>query len=433
MNSESSVSTALPDPGMPPSTAQPRRRRHWWIWAVVLALFGLLFYWVIAGNATNPVHKRIPESPVPVVTATAKTASLGVYLESIGTVTPVYTDSINAQATGVITAVHYRQGQFVHRGDPLIDIDPRPYAATLMEAQGNLERDLGLLAEARMDMKRYQLAWARNAIPRQTLDDQVKLVQQDEGTVKADQGTVAYDKVQLSYCHIVAPISGQVGLRLIDPGNLVTANSPTTLVVITQMKPITVIFTIAEDSLPEVLAHMRHGAKLVVQAWDRTDSQLIATGKLVSVDNQIDTTTGTIKLRARFRNLHEGLYPNQFVNVRLLVTTLQNQTTLPTSAIQHKGNQAYVFLLKPGPGPKWAGSNGSLTPDVVRAVKYHVIRTDVTTGVTDKGMTGVQGIHPGDLVADTSFQKLVNGSEIYISHVMIPNNQVTINGESSTP
>lgn len=433
MTSETSASTASPDPGLPTSATQPHRRRHRWIWAVVLILFGLLFYWVIAGRNMNPARKRIPESPIPVVTATAKTGSLAVYLESIGTVTPVYTASISAQVAGMVTAVHYREGQFVHKGDPLIDIDPRPYAATLMQARGTLERDQGLLAEARMDLSRYQVAWARNAIPRQTLDDQEKLVIQDEGLVKADQGAVDYDKVQLGFCHIVAPISGQVGLRLLDPGNLVTANSGTTLVVITQMHPITAIFTIAEDHLPEVLDHMHQGAPLIVEAWDRSDSHLIATGKLTSVDNQIDTTTGTIKLRAEFASPHDDLYPNQFVNTRLLVTTLKNQTILPTSSIQHNGNQAYVFLLQPGPGPKYAGNNGSLTAPVAQEVKYHVVMRNVTTGVTDHQVTGVQGIQPGDVVADTSFQRLVDGSDVYISHTIIPAQQTTINGESDTP
>ena len=187
---------------------------------------------------------------VPVTVATATKGSIGVYLDAIGTVTPIYTDSITAQVTGVITAVHYREGQTVHKGDPLIDIDARPYEAQLEQAQGTLDRDQNLLAEAQMDLKRYQDAWAKNAIPRQTLEDQEKVVLQDQGTVKNDQGTVQYDQVQVGFCHITSPIDGRVGLRLVDPGNLVTANSTTTLVVVTQIQPITVIFTLAEDSLP---------------------------------------------------------------------------------------------------------------------------------------------------------------------------------------
>lgn len=228
MTSEPSASIAPPDHQLPPpSTTPPRKRRHRWIWAAVLIAFGLLFYWVITQHqksqqaAMGRGRRGVGQGTVPVVPATAKTGSLGVYLNSIGTVTPVYMDWIAAQVTGVITAVHYREGQTVRKGDPLIDIDPRPYAAQLAQAQGTLERDQNLLAEARMDLSRYQTAWAKNAIPRQTLEDQEKLVLQDEGTVKNDEGVVQYDQVELGYCHIVSPITGRVGLRLVDPGNLV--------------------------------------------------------------------------------------------------------------------------------------------------------------------------------------------------------------------
>lgn len=383
------------------------------------------------------------------VAATAKTGSLGVYLSAIGTVTPVYTDSINAEVTGVVTAVHYREGEHVRKGDPLIDIDPRPYAATLEQAQGALERDQNLLAEAQMDYKRYQIAWAKNAIPRQTLDDQEKLVLQDQGTVRNDQGLVAYDKVQLEFCHIVSPITGRVGLRLVDPGNLVTANSTTTLVMVTQIQPITVIFPISEDNLPQVLAHVGHGAPLSVEAWDRSNAHQLATGHLISIDNQIDTTTGTVKLRAQFTNPHEELYPNQFVNTRLLVTTLQNQTVVPTSTIQHDGDVAFVFVLKPGPGRPHPNGNGAtgMAPGNARGrqagsavqgtgtprAQYHVVLTDVKTGVSDRGMTAVTGIQPGDIVANSSFEKLIDGSDVYISHSIIPETQTSINGENSAP
>ena len=239
---------------------------------------------------------------VPVTTATAKLGSIGVYLEAIGTVTPENTDSVTAQVTGVITTVHYRQGQTVHRGDPLIDIDARPYEAQVIEAEGALERDKNLLAQAQMDLERYQKAWARNAIPQQTLQDQEKLVLQDQGTVKVDEGTLRYNQVQVAYCHITSPIDGRVGLRLVDPGNLVTANATTALVVITQMQPMTVIFTLAQDSLGEVLAETRQGTKLQVAAWDRQMSKQLALGQLYTIDNQVDTATGTVKLRATFDN-----------------------------------------------------------------------------------------------------------------------------------
>jgi multidrug efflux system membrane fusion protein len=336
--------------------------------------------------------------PVAITAATATKGSIGVYLDAIGTVTPEYADYITAQVTGVITAVHYREGQSVRKGDPLIDIDPRPYAAQLAQAQGTLDRDQNLLAEAQMDLKRYQDAWAKNAIPRQTLEDQEKLVLQDQGTVQNDQGTVQYDQVEVGYCHITSPIDGRLGLRLVDPGNLVTANSTTPLVLVTQIQPITVIFTLAEDSLPEVQEQMRSGKALTVEAYDRTQQKLLEKGKLITIDNQIDSVTGTVKLRAQFNNPGELLFPNEFVNTRLLVKTLDNQTLIPSSAIQHNGATDFVFLIQ---------NNKA----VMRTVK---------SGISDQGNTAVTGIKPGDVVANSSFQKLTNGSPIVLSKVTIP-------------
>jgi len=252
MDPRSSASHEIParqSAGDAPPPVQ--KRRHRWVWAVVLILFGLLFYWVIqheqkSQTAAMAGGRRGGFGAVPVTTATARKGSINVYFDALGTVTPVYTAAITSQVTGVVTAVHYREGQMVEKGDPLIDIDPRPFEATLQQAQGILERDQNLLAQATMDLERYKVAWSKNAIPRQTLEDQEKIALQDQGTVKNDEGTVQYDQVQLGYCHIVAPIPGRVGLRLVDPGNLVTANSTTTLVVVTQMQPITVVYTLAE-------------------------------------------------------------------------------------------------------------------------------------------------------------------------------------------
>ncbi len=377
----------------------PKKRKHRWIWVVILLLFGLLFYWVLHQHYASQAvgGRRTFTGVVPVTEATARSGSIGVYLDAIGTVTPVYTDSITAEVTGVITAVHYREGQYVHKGDPLIDIDDRPYVAQLMEAEGALQRDQNLLAEAQMDLKRYQLAWAKNAIPRQTLDDQAKLVLQDEGVVKNDQGTVNYDKVQVSFCHITSPINGNVGLRLVDPGNLVTANSTTTLVVVTQMAPTTVVFTLAEDNLPEVLQQTRSGHRLTVEALDRTDEHELDAGRLVSMSNQIDTVTGTVQLRAEFPNAKGTLYPNQFVNARLLVNTLENQTLIPTTAIQHNGSVAFVYLIQNG----------------------KAVMRNVQAGVSNAGETAVTGINPGDVVANSSFQKLINGSPVSKSNFAI--------------
>lgn len=397
--------------------ASTKKRRHWWIWAIILLLFGLLFYWVIRQHSESQQAvarggggrggRFGANGPVPVTYATAKTGSIGVYLDAIGTVTSVYTDSITAQVTGVITEIHYREGQFVHKGDPLIDIDDRTYKAQLAQAQGTLERDQNLLAEAQMDLERYQTAWSKNAIPRQTLEDQEKLVLQDQGTVKNDQGVVQYDQVQVGFCHITSPISGHVGLRLVDPGNLVTANSTTTLAVVAQTSPITVIFTIAEDSLPQVLKQM-HGKALPVQAYDRNQQMLLGTGKLITIDNQIDTTTGTVKLRAEFDNAKGMLFPNQFVNTRLLVNTLDNQTLIPASTIQHNGSTDFVYVIK---NPNEKNATAAMTR--------------IKSGVSDKGNTAVTGIAPGTVVADSSFQKLVDKAQVYQSKVALPSSDDT--------
>lgn len=394
--------------GFPATNPNPDtrpRRRHFWVWVVILVPFGLLFYWVIhqhgkaqAATTGGGGRRGAVTGPVPVTTATAQKGSIGVYLNAIGTVTPIYTASITAQVTGVITAVHYREGQYVKKGDPLIDIDSRQYAAQVTQAQGLLERDKNLLAEAEMDLDRYKQAWAKNAIPRQTLEDQEKIVLQDQGTVKNDEGTVEYDQVQLSYCHITSPINGRVGIRLVDPGNLVTANSTTTLVVVTEVQPITVIFTIGEDNLPQVLKNTKGGKQLTVETYDRTQEQLLAKGKLSTIDNLINTTTGTVNLRAQFDNKDGALFANQFVNTRLLVTTLNDQVLIPSSAIQHNGSNDFVYLIKDNKA-------------TMQSVKV---------GQADQGNTAVQGINAGDVVANSSFEKLQSGSEITISKIKLP-------------
>ncbi len=382
------------------------------MWVIVLLLFGVAFYLVLrkkdnAAAKAGAAAGRRGFGTVTVTEATAKQGSIGIYLEAIGTVTPVYTASLTAQANGVVTGVHYREGQLVSKGEALIDIDPRQYQAQVTEAEGILERDTNILAQARMDLERYREAWARNAIPKQTLDDQEKIVLQDEGTVKNDQGTLDYDKVQLSYCHIVAPISGRVGLRLVDPGNVVTSGGTTVLVVITQINPITVIFTIPEDNLDQVQARMRKMKSLPVEALDRTQQTKIASGKLLTIDNQIDTTTGTVKLRASFENRTGALFPNQFVNTRLLVDTENGVTLIPSNAVQHNGEVAFVYAIENG------------TAKV----------SNVKTGVSDEGMTVVEGIPPGTVVATSSFEKLQDGVKTQLSETPIPGSAT----ESKTP
>jgi membrane fusion protein, multidrug efflux system len=383
-----------------PDRQLPARRSHGWIfWIIVLllaALIAIVLYVIHSNQEKAAAAQKARQGARGTVTATVATArkgDIGVYIDAIGTVTPVYTSTITAQASSVLTDVRYREGDHLNKGDALIEIDPRPYEAQLLEAQGALDRDNNLLGQAQMDLDRYREAWARNSINKQQLDDQEKLVLQDQGTVKNDQGVVDYDKVQLSYCHITSPITGRVGLRLVDPGNVVQANSTTPLAVITQMDPITVIFTIAEDSLPQVIARMRKTHTLPVEAWDREQTTELATGKLFTTDNLIDTTTGTLKLRASFDNKKGELFPNQFVNTRLLVNTETGVTLIPSAAVQHNGDTAFVYLIAAGKANQ---------------------RT-VTTGVTDSGMTAVTGVNPGDVVATSSFDKLQNGSPVTIS------------------
>jgi membrane fusion protein, multidrug efflux system len=394
----------------------PKKRRHWWIWAVILLAFGALFYWVIHQHVQSQQavagrggRRNAMAGPVPVTYATATKGSLGVYLNALGTVTPVYTDMVTPEVTGLVTAVHFREGEYVKKGDPLIDIDPRPYEAQLKEAQGTLVRDQNLLAEAQMDLKRYQDAWAKNAIPRQTLEDQEKLVLQDQGTVTNDEGTVEYDQVQVGFCHITSAIDGRVGLRLVDPGNVVTANSTTTLAVVAQTAPTTVIFILAEDSLPEVLQQMHAGKTLTVQAYDRNNQTLLDTGKLLTVDTLIDTQTGTVKARAQFSNAKGMLFPNQFVNTRLLVKTLDNLTLIPSSAIQHNGSADFVYVIQ---NPNVKG-------------KAVATMTNVKSGISDRGLTAVTGINPGTVVANSSFQKLVDKSPVFQSNVALPSSETT--------
>jgi multidrug efflux system membrane fusion protein len=362
-----------------------------WITVLLLLVFAAFVLW----RHHKEEKKPAPAKPkINISTATAQKGNIGVYLNEIGTVTPVFTDSITSQVTGTVIAVHFKEGQIVHKGDSLIDIDPRPFQATLLQAQGALERDQSLLAQAQMDYERYKIAWARNAIQKQLLDDQEKIVMQDEGTVKNDQGTVQYDQVQLSYCHITAPISGRVGLRLVDPGNLVQSSGTATLVVITQMQPITVIFTIPEDSLDPVLVRLKKKAKLAVDAFDRTAQTKIESGALLTVDNQIDTTTGTVKARSLFANKNSALFPNQFVNVRLLVNTLQGVTLVPASTVQQNGSASFVYVIQ----------------DNIAHMRT------VKTGVTDGGNTQVTGIGPGDVVANSSFDKLQDNIAVTASN-----------------
>ena len=402
INETSSLSPdyQLPDRDSAPEPPRRRNVKRIVVWSVSLLILVLVIVliWHHHESAKKAAEAaaaaRAKAAGITISTATAQKGDIGVYLEAIGTVTPVYTDSITSQVTGLVIAVHFNEGQMVKKGDPLIDIDPRPFRATLLQAQGALERDQNVLAQAEMDAQRYRDAWASKAIAKQILDDQEKLVLQERGTVKNDEGTVQYDQVQLDFCHITAPISGRMGLRLVDPGNVVQSSGTVTLAVITQMQPITVIFTIPEDSLGSVQAGMRKKAGLSTDAFDRTAQKKIASGKLLTLDNQIDTTTGTVKGRAVFDNKNIALFPNQFVNTRLLVDTLKGVTLIPASAIQQNGQASFVYVIQDN-----VAHQRSIKP-----------------GVTDSGNTQVDGINPGNVVANSGFDKLQDNSKVVVSN-----------------
>ena len=410
--------TLGPDHQLSPSS-DPEKPKHSkglraFVWILLLLFFAAGFFLVMRQHSSTtqnaPTGRRgAGGGSVAVTSVTAQKGSIGVYVDAIGTVTPVYTSSITSQVNGIVTAVHYMEGQMVRKGEPLIDIDPRPYQATLMQAQGVLERDQGLLAQAQMDLTRYQAAWARNAIQKQTLDDQEKQVQQVQGTVKNDQGTVQYDQIQVEFCHIVSPITGRVGLRLVDPGNVVQANGGTVLAVVTQIQPITVVFTVAEDTLGQIVPRLRQRAKLAVDALDRSGLKKLGSGTLLTLDNQIDTTTGTVKARAAFANKDSNLFPNQFVNTQLLVNTLVGATLIPTAAVQHNGQAAFVYVLE--------NNKAHLRP--------------INVGVVDGQTAQVTGINPGDVLATSSFDKLQDNAPISISGA--PGSSGTGTGGSGSP
>src|SRR5882757_4634502 len=360
---------------------------------VAILLLGLVLLHHFTQSPPQTTGGRVPQGDAAITAGQSRTGDMGIYVNALGTVTPTYTVTVYSQITGRVMEVHYREGQMVRKGEPLIDIDPRPYQATLTQAQGTLQHDEGLLAQARMDLQRYRDAYSRNAIAKQQLDDQVQTVVQYEGSVKADQGSVAYDKVQLEYCHIVAPIGGRVGLRLVDPGNTVFAGSGSTLIVITQLQPITVVFNVSEDDLPQVQAQLQADNKLTVDVFDRSDAHLIENGTLASLDNQVDTTTGTVRFRADCSNNQLALFPNQFVNARLLVRMLKGVTLVPTVAIQHNGTDDFVYLVK---------------PDNTVAVQ------NVTVLTTNDQDTAVQDLNAGVTIATTGFDRLENGAHVTV-------------------
>jgi multidrug efflux system membrane fusion protein len=334
-----------PRPAAPVRT--PLWRRALWLAVLVLVIAGIA-WWVHTRPAPQaPGGRSGAGAPMPVVAAAAQKGDINVQLNGLGTVTPLATVTVRTQISGQLMRVAFQEGQMVKQGDLLAEIDSRPYEQQLANAQGQLTRDQALLANARIDLQRYRVLVAQDSIPKQQLDTQDSLVHQLEGTVISDQSQVDTAKLNITYCHIIAPVSGRVGLRQVDAGNYVQANDTNGLVVLTQLQPITAVFTLPEDSVPAVMKQLNAGATLQAVAYDRSQTTKLATGKLATADNQIDTTTGTLKLKAQFDNTDSALFPNQFVNIQLRVETLHDETVIPTAAVQRGAPGTFVYLVKP--------------------------------------------------------------------------------------
>jgi multidrug efflux system membrane fusion protein len=331
---------------------------------------------------------------IPIVAVKAQRGNIGVYYSGLGAVTPISTVTVKSRVDGQLMSIHYQEGDMVKQGDLLAEIDPRPYQATLLQYEGQLLRDQALLQNAKVDATRYETLLKQNAIPEQQLATQKSLVSQQEGVVKTDQGLIEAVKLNLTYCNITAPITGRIGLRLVDPGNIVHAADTNGLLVITQLQPISVIFTIAEDQLATVLQKLHSGQRLPVDAYDRDMQKRIASGVLTTTDNVIDQTTGTLKLRSTFSNSNSELFPNQFVNARLLVQEKTGIILLPTAAIQRNTQMTYAWTVKP---------DNSVTVRQIALGTTEGDRTEITSGLQE-----------GDTVVMTGVDKLQEGTKVTV-------------------
>ena len=392
---------------------QRPRSRKGWIWLLVLlaaAAAVAYYYWPKSGAGSNPATSNAPPTAgsggrggrgagiTPVVAARAKKGDVSVYLEALGNVTSLSTVTIKSRVDGQLMEVKYKEGDIVQQGAPLVEIDTRPYQVALEQAEGQQLRDKALLDNANVDLSRYAGLLKQNAVPEQQYATQKALVAQEEGVVKSDQGQIDAAKLNLVYCHITSPITGRVGLRLVDAGNIVHASDAAGLVVITQVQPISVVFTIAEDKLQPVLTRFRAGQQLAVEAWDRDagtfsdPSKRLATGMLATIDNEIDQTTGTLRLRAIYPNPAFTLFPNQFVNVRLLVERKRGVVLIPNVAVQITSDNKYVYLVK---------------PDSTVTVR------NITAGTVEGDQTEVvSGLEAGDVVVMQGVDKLNEGSKV---------------------
>ena len=399
MNDEIRLSPSPLTAGQPDTRPAWRRfassHRRVLVVAAILVAF-IVLAWLLTPHATpSPAGGRFAGAgPMPVVVARAGTGDMPITLIGLGTVTPLATVTIQSQINGQIMHIFFKEGQQVQAGDPLIQIDPRPYQVALEQAQGALARDKALLANAHVDLERYQTLFAQDSIAEQQLATQKSLVAQYGGAVLTDQGQIDAAKLNLAYCHIVSPIAGRVGLQQVNVGNYVTPAEPNGLVVVTQLQPITVVFTLPEDDVPALLQRMHAGATLPVTAWDRSNTHQLASGTLQSIDSQIDTTTGTIRLKAVFANEDQGLYPQQFVNVVLLLDTLHNATLIPQAGVQRGAPGTYVYLV-----------NSDQTVSVRK----------VTLGPGDANNIAITaGLKPGDAVVVDGADKLKDGAKVLV-------------------
>jgi len=387
------VSPALPPAEQPP----PAKKRHWLAWLVVLVVVGLLLLPILHRSAkpTMAMGRGGPGGPTAVTTDVVRNGSMPIFIDALGTVTPQQTVNVYSQVTGRVNSVNYREGQIVKAGDTLIEIDQRPTEAQLQQAEGSLKRDKATLDQAGINLKRYEDAYSEKALAQQTVFDQQASQRQSQGTVQNDEGLVNYYKVQLSYYKIIAPLTGRIGLRLIDPGNTVFSGSSTTIATITQLSPITSVFSIAEDHLPRVQDRFNKTPDgLVVDLFDRSQTKKLATGKLITLDNQVDTSTGTVRLRAIFDNSDAALFPNQFVNARLQVDVLQNAKLIPTIAVQYNGQQAFVYVLKPD-----------------NTVKLQ----NITVVNAEQKDVAIEGLDPQTTVVTSNFDRLSDGAKVAIA------------------